>query len=485
MTRLPNPVCESLIYYFNIFYMKHTVFACLYVLLLNICSTAQNTNTRVGTNALQYNVSGNYNVAIGNESMRLNRSGSYNTAVGSTSLYGIQSGSFNVAMGYNALSLASTGSFNTAIGSYTLLSNNGNYNTAIGHQSAMNASFDVSQITAVGYSALQNTRASFNTAIGVQTLANNTSGTNNTAVGDRSLYGNTTGSGNTAIGDSAGARFTFNNATFVGYQAAASVTGLSNITVLGYRALATASNQVRIGNSSVVSIGGRVAWSTLSDGRFKEQVKEDVPGLAFINQLRPVTYVIDRQKFNRLRGIADESPEENTVKEKRQTGLIAQEVHNAARALNFEFSGVDAPQNNNDFYSLRYAEFVVPLVKAVQELNGELETLKEIPAQLEIQEKKLSELEHRLAMLQNKAWMKQNMPNPVSSNTSVEYFIPSNVKRAYIAVTNAKGQQLKTYSVNGSGRIIFDAALYPAGTYQFTLVCNGQTITSRQFIVAH
>ena len=38
--------------------------------------------------------------------------------------------------------------------------------------------------------------------------------------------------------------------------------------------------------------------------------------------------------------------------------------------------GVDAPQNEHDLYGLRYAEFVVPLVKAVQELAAEVATLK-------------------------------------------------------------------------------------------------------------
>jgi trimeric autotransporter adhesin len=50
-----------------------------------------------------------------------------------------------------------------------------------------------------------------------------------------------------------------------------------------------------------------------------------------------------------------------------QTGFIAQEVEVAAKSVGFDFSGVDAPKNENDFYGLRYAEFVVPLVKAVQE----------------------------------------------------------------------------------------------------------------------
>ncbi|MCB0619900.1 MAG: hypothetical protein KDC41_14560, partial [Saprospiraceae bacterium] len=53
----------------------------------------------------------------------------------------------------------------------------------------------------------------------------------------------------------------------------------------------------------------------------------------------------------------------------RYTGFIAQEVEEAAREVGYDFSGVDAPDNPDDIYGLRYAEFNVPLVKAVQELD--------------------------------------------------------------------------------------------------------------------
>ena len=58
------------------------------------------------------------------------------------------------------------------------------------------------------------------------------------------------------------------------------------------------------------------------------------------------------------------------------TGFIAQEVEKAALGLGFDFSGVEAPKNEKSFYGLRYAEFVVPLVKAVQELKAENDALK-------------------------------------------------------------------------------------------------------------
>ncbi len=143
---------------------------------------------------------------------------------------------------------------------------------------------------------------------------------------------------------------------------------------------------VRIGDDYVVSIGGFQDWTNISDERFKENIKEDVPGLSFITQLRPVTYQLNREKINEFTGVNDRR---NMIKEQQPgaefqsgdkysavtTGFLAQEVEATAKNIGFDFSGVDAPKNENDMYGLRYAEFVVPLVKAVQELNQKNETL--------------------------------------------------------------------------------------------------------------
>ena len=60
----------------------------------------------------------------------------------------------------------------------------------------------------------------------------------------------------------------------------------------------------------------------------------------------------------------------------RQTGFVAQEVEAIVKKTGYVFSGVDAPENENDPYGIRYAEFVVPLVKAVQELSAKVEEQK-------------------------------------------------------------------------------------------------------------
>jgi trimeric autotransporter adhesin len=78
----------------------------------------------------------------------------------------------------------------------------------------------------------------------------------------------------------------------------------------------------------------------------------------------------------------------------RYSGFLAQEVEAAAKSAGYDFSGVDGPKNNNDIYGLRYAEFVVPLVKAVQEQQQMLEAQQKT---IELLQKQIKLLEEKLA----------------------------------------------------------------------------------------
>ena len=56
-----------------------------------------------------------------------------------------------------------------------------------------------------------------------------------------------------------------------------------------------------------------------------------------------------------------------------RTGFITQEVEAAAKKVGFD--GVSTPENETDLYGIRYAEFVVPLVKVMQEQQEMIEEL--------------------------------------------------------------------------------------------------------------
>jgi hypothetical protein len=305
---------------------------------------------------------------VGNGALAANTTGEENTANGSSSLSSNTTGYSNTANGYVALVANTTGFQNTAVGDHALYTNtSGGYNIGVGNASLQS-----------------NTTGSYNVATGFFALAETSSSQYNTAVGHEagSLYDNG-----------------YNN-VFIGANADVNDNDYYDVIAIGQGTTCTAPEQARIGNTFITSIGGQVGWTTFSDGRYKRNIKEDVPGLAFINKLRPITYNLDATSLDNF--LHRNQPKERQVtsaarvatdkalKEKEKikyTGFVAQEVEKSARELGFNFSGVDAPKTANDTYGLRYAEFVVPLVKAVQEqqtiIQNQQQQIDELKKELE------------------------------------------------------------------------------------------------------
>ena len=73
------------------------------------------------------------------------------------------------------------------------------------------------------------------------------------------------------------------------------------------------------------------------------------------------------------------------------TGFLAQDVATAADRIGYDFSGVTKPKNNTDLYSLRYSDFVVPIVKSIQEQQQMIEQQAKEIEELKILVKQLIE----------------------------------------------------------------------------------------------
>jgi trimeric autotransporter adhesin len=475
-------------------------------------------NTAIGYQVLYSNTGSAYdNTGVGFQALYRNTSGNLNTATGVWALLNNTTGSFNVADGVYALEQNTTGNDNVASGYYAAFYNNGNSNVAIGTHALFSALTSRNTV-AVGDSALlKNTVPySYNTAVGSKTLAANTTGIMNTAVGFNALNANATGTQNTAVGTfaslvttgsyntSVGAYagyYNSTNGTFIGWDTYGMSAGSTNSTAIGYHAPTTANNQVRLGDGNVTSIGGQVGWSAFSDGRYKKDIQEDVPGMEFINQLRPVTYHFDAAGYHTaLRAITKlpeeqkydpASPSERAAEAEKSkvlyTGFIAQEVEAAAKKLKYDFSGVDAPKNDKDFYGLRYGDFVVPIVKGMQQLSKENDSLKEKITQLE---QSLAEIQSILKIKPSNVTLSgasvgQNNPNPFRGNTIISYNVPSGLNSAQIVVYDAAGKTLKQFNVasQGRGTVNLDAAMLPSGTYHYSLYVDGKVIDTKKMVL--
>ncbi len=217
--------------------------------------------------------------------------------------------------------------------------------------------------------------------MGYGALQNNTTGGNNVAIGVNAGYYNASGTYNIGIG------------TYTGpaYNNLSNTIGIGNYS--GF--LNGQSNQAIIGDASMILIGGKVPWSVLSDERVKNNIVEDVVGLNFIMKLSPVTYHIGTDAITTVSGNKKTAdfPGKYDGDKIKYTGFLAQEVEKAAKGANYDFSGFSSPKTASRLYTLSYEQFVVPLVKAVQEQEAIITSQQK---QIDLLEKRLTALEEKI-----------------------------------------------------------------------------------------
>ncbi len=365
------------------------------------------------------NTTGDSNTSIGGNNFTNNLTGRRNTSAGAYAMTGNISGNFNCALGYDALGDNTTGSSNVAIGNLALNENiTGTNNVAVGGGSPLGNLTAGTRNIAVGFAAVSaNGNAggipaaySYVIGIGSSTFVDKSVGNYSVAIGDNACSRERTGSGNVGVGSNAiyiNQSGDFNTAIgHRAYSTSASNIALTNSTAIGANSSINISNKIRFGNAAVTVIEGQVAYSFPSDARFKEKIRENVPGLDFVLGLRPVTYNFNTEKFtdfllgdlpDSLRYDQGERIDYTASSNIRHTGFIAQEIEALSKELNYDFDGVHIPENEHDNYSVSYSTFVVPLVKAVQEQNTIIESLKEKDLQATTE---IEDLKSRIAQLE-------------------------------------------------------------------------------------
>ncbi len=390
---------------------------------------AADNNTGVGVDVFAALTSGDSNVAIGTESLKANTTASGNTAIGKASGFGITTGGSNSILGFQAGYSLTSGSNNTVMGYNALGNGNVSSNTAIGHGVLVNctannntgvgadcldANTSGTSNTAVGADALSaNTEADSNTAVGKSAMAANTTSADNTGVGKDSLLvqttqtgntavgfesmkaattglgrnvgigyransGITTGAANTSVGWSSGGQTTGNGNTTLGYITNPGTAAAENRIVIGYAYSGTADNRVHLGSN-----GGHIyndytsnaTWTQTSDERKKKDIVDDTLGLDFINDLRTTKYKFKARSEFPKEWVTYDAESTTPVDDKVHHGLIAQEVKQALDNAGVDsFEGWDELPDGTQQISREM--FVIPLIKAMQELTQQVEILK-------------------------------------------------------------------------------------------------------------
>jgi hypothetical protein len=178
------------------------------------------------------------------------------------------------------------------------------------------------------------------------------------------------------------------------------------------------------------------------------------------------------------------------------TGFVAQEVEVAANKLGYDFSGVYKPQNDRDAYGLSYSDFVVPLVKAVQELsklNDEKDAL------IFQQQQQINDIMQRLQALEKQsgvsktansnaagiAFLAQNVPYPFKASTVISYSLPKVSGSVKMNIMDALGRTVKTITLSNdrSGKVTINSNELASGNYFYELIVDGKKYGNKQMTI--
>ena len=344
------------------------------------------------------NLSGNPtdNLVIGNSAGNSLTTGNSNILLGKNSGNALTSGTASVMIGENAGLGHTTNSASVYIGFDAGKAMNASNAVCIGYRAIRNLQGAYNHHTVVGGQSCANTLFyNGHTAFGYRSLFSQSTGQRNTPVGYEALYSGTDFTDNSSLGYVAGKSITGNSNTALGAYAANSgtinLTSGSNNTLIGFASApsaSTVSNEITLGNSSISTLRCAVTSITsLSDERDKSNIKDLSYGLDFIDSLQLREFVWDNRAETKLQQVKDENGDDvldenndNVFEEvefysdnkgKKDFGFIAQEVQSLDDdTLRLVYD------KNPEKLEISYGKLVPILVKAIQELKAEIETLK-------------------------------------------------------------------------------------------------------------
>jgi hypothetical protein len=238
----------------------------------------------------------------------------------------------------------------------------------IGYQAGYNSGTQLNPANSVmiGYQAGYSASGSSCTGVGFQAVSAST-GNGNTGFGTLALSAVSTGSWNVGIGYGAGHSdensfvkqiTTGSYNTFLGCFTRSSATTHNYSTAIGWGAEITASKQIVLGNATqkpAVKIhGGATATSfnATSDYRVKENVQTISGEIYTVDNLRPVSYILNDTQEPHI-------------------GFIAHELQEHVP------TAVKGEKDGEEMQSVNYSELIPILVKEIQDLKKEVRMLKE------------------------------------------------------------------------------------------------------------
>lgn len=234
-------------------------------------------------------------------------------------------------------------------------------------------------------------------------------------------------------------------------------------------------------NGAIHNAGGLIT----SDKRLKTNISPFNYGLSEVLQISP--------KFFEYNGKA--AIKNNNL----QVGIMAQDMQKIVPEVVKEWEYIEHDiENQNKILSQE--TYLAVQTDAIQYML--VNAIKEQQAMIKEQESKISDLETLVTKLLDSASkfsvegelqssvrskLYQNIPNPFHGETSIAFSLADNVTSAELIIFDVTGKQIKRIPISerGEGRVNLETSELASGTYNYSLVADGQIISSNKMIKAN
>ncbi len=169
-----------------------------------------------------------------------------------------------------------------------------------------------------------------------------------------------------------------------------------------------------------------------------------------------------------------------------QIGFIAQDLEKVFPQLVKNIIDQQPEKGKQTEYKgVNYIGLIPLLAKAIQEQQEEITALKQEVKNLSANAAVTDKTSAVKTITISDAALSQNVPNPFSASTSIQYNIPVHFKTAQLVIADAAGTVVKQVTINtaGKGTINVNAYNLSSGTYTYSLLVDGSTVESKKMIL--
>ncbi|WP_298418675.1 tail fiber domain-containing protein [uncultured Kordia sp.] len=214
---------------------------------------------------------------------------------------------------------------------------------------------------------------------------------------------------------------------------------------------------------------------TVSDKKFKENIKDEENVLEKLAQLDAVTYTFKpNDQLNLPEGL--------------QHGFLAQNLEKIFPELVTTINKPIIDKENKEtgtyeYKAVNYVGMISVLTSSLKEMNEKVIALEN---ELETIKKEQSSSKNSLDKVKDDELdfsMEQNKPNPFTNQTVVNYALPNNT-RAAISVFDMAGKFIRDYNLtNQKGQVTINSSEIGKGMFIYSLVSNGEIMVTKKMIV--